>query len=126
MAKYKITMNPETILSAKTVYNWRYELKMELLEKRGYKSDWSGKPISNEVHMHEGLVTRGMCPKSLWWHMLIFAEPNCFLLLPEEHVPVCLPSREWCIQKSYEYYGRDVVREWYYSLPFKSFPFHLL
>ncbi len=124
---YTVTISPEKYINAKTVYNYRFELKMELLKKRGYRSDWSGLPITDAsgCHMHEGIVPRSKVPKSLWWHMLIFAEPNCFLLLPDEHVP-CLPhglTPEWCVQKAMEYYGHDVVKAWYDSLPFKSKPF---
>lgn len=129
MSKYMITIRPEDCLSIKTVYDYRFRLKMELLEKRGYKSDWSGKPISDVTgcHMHEGIIPRSKAPSGLWWHYRIFAEPNCFLLLPEEHVP-SLPhglTREWCIQKAIEYYGHDEVKSWYDSLPFKSRPFIL-
>ena len=124
---YTITIDPNDFIKEKAVYDYRFMLKRELLKKRGYKSDWSGKPISDVTgcHMHEGIVTRSMVPKSLWWQLLIFAEPNCFLLLPSEHIPNP-PSREWAVMKAYEYYGRDVVREWFYSLPWKSVPFQLL
>ena len=107
----------------KDVTAWRKYLKEELLEKRNYKSDFSGKKLSS-CHMHEGILTRANVPKSLKWHILIYHEYNCFLLLEEEHIPFP-PSREWCIEKSYELYGRDKVRFWYYHLPFKVFPFHL-
>ncbi len=111
-----------------TMGEWRYKLKMYLLEKRGYKSDWSGKPLTDlsGAHLHEGIVTRATVNRSLWWHYLIFSEVNCFLLLPEEHIPLIHGlNREWCIQKAYELYGREAVREWYESLPFKVKPFIL-
>lgn len=107
----------------KDVTAWRKYLKEELLEKRNYKSDFSGKNLSS-CHMHEGILTRANVPRSLKWHILIYHEYNCFLLLEDEHIPQA-PSREWCIKKSYELYGRDKVRFWYYHLPFKVFPFQL-
>lgn len=126
---YFVTLDPaKTVLNDKTVYNWRFFLKKELLNKRGWKSDFSGKPISDNTgcHMHEGIVTRGMVPRGIAWHLLIFNEINCFLLLPEEHIP-SPPSREWAIQKAYEYYSREVVRDWFYGLPWKGkLPFQLL
>lgn len=126
MSKYAITMSPDKVLTPTTVYNWRFDLKKELLKKRNFRSDFSGKLITEATgcHMHEGIVTRGMVPKSISWHLLIYSEVNCFLLLPEEHIPQP-PSREWCLQKAYEYYGRDAVREWFYGLPWKACPFQL-
>lgn len=127
--KYKITIKPEDFIKESTVYDYRFKLKMELLKKRGYKSDWSGKPISDVTgcHLHEGIIQRNLVPKSIWWHLLIFSEMNSVLLLPEEHIPLVSGlTREWCIQLMYDYYGRDAVREWFYGLPWRSIPFQLL
>lgn len=124
---YTVTLSPENLINEKTVADWRFELKRKLLDKRGWRSDFSGKPITEATgcHMHEGIISRAKAPKNLLWHILIFHEINCFLLLPEEHIPKP-PSREWCLQKAIEYYGHDVVKEWYYSLPYKgSRPFIL-
>jgi len=127
--KYVVTFSPENLINKKTVADWRYELKMGLLEKRGYYSDYSGRPITDVTgcHMHEWLVTRAMIPKGIWWHLLIFHEVNCMLLLPDEHIPQP-PSREWGVQWAYKMYGRDVVRDWFYNqLPWKlTPPFELL
>lgn len=103
---------------------FRAFLKNELLERRHYQSDLSGKWLYGGCEMHEGILTRANVPRGIWWHYMIFHEFNCFLLLPEEHRPFP-PSREWCIEKAYERYGREAVKAWYYSLPFKSFPFQL-
>ncbi len=121
-----ITLDPDNYTYLKTDSEWREFLKIELLKKRGYKSDYSGKPITRNTgcHLHEGILTRANVPMGIKWHRLIFHEYNCFLLLAEEHIPNP-PSRQWCIDKSYELYGHDKVREWYYSLPFKSFQFQL-
>lgn len=108
----------------KTIYPWRQFLKRALLTQRGWKSDYSNKPLKVTCHMHEGIVSRAVIPKSIWWHYYIYAPPNCFLLLPEEHLPQP-PSRDWCIERAYALYGRDVVREWFYTLPFKVIPFQL-
>jgi len=120
-------LDPRTqFISYKSVYDWRYYLKSELLKKRNYRSDWSGRLLTEETgcDMHEGIVTRGMVHKSIWWSFLIYHEINCFLLLPEEH-RIIPPSKEWCIQKAYERYGHDAVKGWYESLPFKVRPFIL-
>lgn len=108
---------------------WREFLKRALLVKRGYKSDLSGKSLLTEYfgtncEMHEGIVTRANVPRSIAWSWMIYHEFNCFLLLPEEHRPQP-PSRQWCIQNAYERYGRDAVRKWFYTLPFKVKPFEL-
>jgi len=104
-------------------WEWRDYLKKELLKKRACKSDWSGKYLMT-CHMHEGILTRANVPKNIPFFWMIFSEINCFLLLPEEHIPNP-PSREWCIQRSFDRYGEDVVRNWYYSIPFKVRPFEL-
>lgn len=48
-----------------TIFSWRQFLKQELLRERGYKSDYSGKPITplTGCHMHEGIVTRANVTK---------------------------------------------------------------
>ena len=102
---------------------WRMELKDELLRRRGYRSDYSGLPLI-DCDMHEGIITRAVVPKSTGWQRLIFHEYNCFLLLREEHIPQP-PSREWCMLKSFERYGKVKVVEWFYSLPWKSVPFRI-
>lgn len=111
------TLDSEAFAFA-SLYEWRQFLKKELLRKRKYRSDFSGKPL-RQRHMHEGILTRANVPKNISWHIKIYHEYNCFLLLPEEHIPQP-PSREWCILRSYELYGKDAVIEWYYSLPWKK------
>lgn len=106
------------------IYEWRTYLRHRLLIQRNNLSDWSGEYLT-QVHMHEGILTRANVPRNVKWHIHIFHPYNCFLLLPEEHIP-CPPSREWCIQKAYDRYGVENVRDWYYSLPFKVYPFKLL
>jgi len=104
---------------------WRDTLKRALLQERNYRSDLSGKLlIYNGCHLHEGIVSRATVPRGIWWHYRIFHSCNSILLLPDEHIPQP-PSREWCVGKLYEYYGRDAVRDWFYSLPWKAIPFHL-
>lgn len=110
-------------LSNTNIHSWRQFLKQQLLIQRNYKSDFSGRQIYDSVEMHEGIVTRAVVPKSIWWQYLIFHPYNCFLLLPEEHHPA--PSKEWAISKAYSLYGREAVREWFDSLPFKKKPFQL-
>lgn len=106
-----------------SIYDWRQFLKKELLIKRNWKSDWSGEKLLT-CEMHEGIVTRAMVPKSIKWHYLIYDERNSFLLLPSEHRPNP-PSKSWCVGRAYELYGRDVIRDWFYGLPWKSIPFRL-
>jgi len=126
---YIVTLTPDHLITNKAIADWRFELKMELLKKRGFRSDYSGKRITENTgcHLHEGILTRANVSRAAKnadgesWQYLIFHEVNCFLLLPEEHIPQP-PSRDWCIQKSYEMYGRDAVREWFYSLPWKIRP----
>lgn len=109
-----------------SIPEWRALLKRELYRQREYKSDLSSLPIQSihHCHLHEGIITRASIPFSVEWQWRIFASPNCFLLLPSEHIPNP-PSREWAIERAYELYGRDVVRDWFYDLPFKSIPFQL-
>jgi hypothetical protein len=107
------------------IYSWRLYLKRELLRQRGYVSDYSGKPFTGACEMHEGIITRANVPKNIHWHFYIYHPFNCVLLLPEEHRPKP-PPREWCIQWAYEKYGREDVKAWYESLPFKARPFRLL
>jgi len=121
---YSLDPRDHAWVSNDTIYEWRKHLKLQLLEQRRYMSDYSGKYLIH-VDMHEGILTRANVPKGVWWHYYIFHPYNCFLLLPEEH-RFCAPSRQWCIQKAYDRYGRDNVKEWYDSLPFKSRPFKLL
>ena len=107
-------------------WEWRQHLKYELLKKRGYVSDFSGRPIRDWTgcHLHEGILTRANAPKNLPFFYKIFHEVNCLLLLPDEHIP-SPPNREWCIEWAYEKYGRDIVRDWFYSIPYKKVPFEL-
>lgn len=122
------SLNPSDHLwvSNSSVYEWREYLKKALLEQRHWKSDLSGKSLINGCHMHEGIVTRATVPKTIWWHYKIFHPFNSFLLLPGEHMPQP-PTRAWCIQRAYELYGRDNVRDWFYSLNWKDKPpFQLL
>lgn len=105
------------------MYDWRKFLKLTLLRRREFKSDLSG-ALLRSCEMHEGILTRANVPKSIWWHFKLYHEYNCFLLLPEEHRP-SPPSREQCIEIAYSRYGRETIRYWYYSLPFKARPFEL-
>lgn len=119
-------LNPvDNEVNNKTIHGWRLFLKQELLKQRHYRSDFSGRLITEGTgcEMHEGIVTRAVVPKGIWWHYMIFHPYNCFLLLPEEHHPA--PSKEWAISKAYALYGREAVREWFYGLPWKVVPFHL-
>jgi hypothetical protein len=102
-------------------WEWRAYLKLELLRKRQWRSDWSGRYLST-CEMHEGILTRANAPLGLPFFWMIYHEYNCFLLLTEEHHPQP-PSRGWCIQKSFERYGEDAVRDWFNSIPFKVRPF---
>jgi hypothetical protein len=74
--------------------------------------------------MHEGILSRAVVPASVTWHWMIFHEYNCLLLLRQEHIPHP-PSRDWCIHWAFDLYGEDRVVEWFYSLPFKSYPFRI-
>ena len=105
---------------------WREYLKLKLLKKRHFRSDWSGKKIteSTGAHMHEGIVTRANVPRNVEWFWMIFDERNSLLLLPEEHIPQP-PPREWCTERLYKLYGREIVRHWFYNLPWKTVPFEL-
>ncbi|MFA7101005.1 MAG: hypothetical protein WC196_04505 [Bacilli bacterium] len=107
-----------------SIFSWRQYLKSELVRQRGNRSDYSGKPLS-EIEMHEGIVTRAVVPKGIWWHYFIFHPYNCFLVSPEEHKQYG-HVREWAIQSAYSRYGRDTVIMWFESLPFKVKPFRLL
>jgi hypothetical protein len=110
-------------ITNQTIFQWRAYLKEKLLAQRHFRSDWSGEKLF-AVEVHEGILTRANVPKGVWWHFMIFCEINSFLLLPEEHRP-SPPSRAWCIQKAYQRYGQEAVKEWYESLPFKVRPFQL-
>lgn len=107
-------------------WQWREYMKASLLYKRHYRSDLSGLPLnlSTGCHVHEAILSRANVPKSVDWFWRIFDERNCLLLLPSEHIPTP-PSRKWAIEYLYGLYGREVIHEWYYDLPFKSFPFQL-
>jgi hypothetical protein len=110
-----------------TLPAWRAVLKQELLKRRQYRSDFSGRLITYEsgCEMHEGILSRAAVPKSVDWHWMIMSPYNCFLLLPEEHRP-SPPSKEWAISKAYALYGRENVRRWFYGLPWKrGVPFEL-
>jgi hypothetical protein len=127
----KILLDPRVIWrnpSNERVEEWRETLKNALFLLRGRRSDYSGKYLVRGyepyVEMHEGILTRANVPKGIEWSWMIYHEMNCLLLLPEEHRPIP-PSREWCINWAYELYGRWNVHKWYYSLPFKAFPFEL-
>ncbi len=74
--------------------------------------------------MHEGIISRAVVPKSVTWHWMIFSKYNCFILLPEEHIP-SPPNREWAVRKAVEYYGKNAILAWYYSLPWKTVPFRI-
>lgn len=103
---------------------WRKELKIALYKERTGLSDLSGLPLNTKCHMHEGIISRAVINKGIWWHYQIYHPYNCFLLLPEEHIPFP-PSRVWAIETAYARYGRDNVREWFYALPWKVIHFHL-
>ena len=102
---------------------WREWLKRELLHKRHYRSDWSKRQITLQTgcEMHEGILSRASVPKGIWWHYKLYHEYNSFLLLPEEHRPQP-PSRSWCIGYMSELYGKDILKEWFESLPWRSKP----
>lgn len=121
-------LDPRSISVPYTIPEWREALKWELLHRRNFRSDLSGKSLLPngclECEMHEGILTRANVPKSIKWSYMIFHEYNCFLLLPAEHRPLP-PNREWCILKAYERYSPEKVRAWFYSLPFKVRPFEL-
>lgn len=108
------------------IYAWRTLLKKHLLTERNLKSDLSGRRISNStgVHMHEGIISRAVVPKSVWWHYLIYHSYNSFLLLPEEHIPNP-PSKQWAIEQAFARYGQENVCDWFYSLPWKAIPFRI-
>lgn len=112
----------------KSLRAWRAFLKVRLLQQRGWKSDFSGRRITELTgcELHEGILTRANLPASIHWHWRLHDPRNCFLLLPDEHRPAP-PSREWAISKAYALYGRDSVREWFYNLPWKRHrpPFEL-
>lgn len=111
-------LNPEFFdVHNDTIYEWRQFLKFELLKKRNWKSDFSGKELK-ECHMHEGIIPRRMAPKNLWWHYKIFSEYNSILLLPSEHIPQP-PSRQWCYNYLCNLYTPDIIDNWIASLPFK-------
>lgn len=118
-------LNPNnyTWVSNKTMYEWRKFLKEELLKINQYCSDYSG-TYSLQLQMHEGIVSRAVVPKSIWWHYQIYVPENCFLLTPEEHIPQS-PSKEWCVQKAFEKYGEEQVKAWFYGLPWKVIPFRI-
>lgn len=111
-------------VSNQTIYEWRQLLKLELLNERQWRSDFSGKPLKGQCDMHEGIISRAVVPKSVEWHFRIFHPYNCFLLLPEEH-RYSPPSRAWAISRAFERYGEETIREWFYSLPWKSVPFRI-
>ena len=102
---------------------WRIALKLEIAKRRKYLSDFSGKAFI-DCDMHEGILPRVVVPKGIEWSFMIYHEYNCFLLLRAEHSPQP-PSREWCIYKAFERYGKDQVCAWFYSLPWKSIPFKI-
>lgn len=103
---------------------WRKQLKWKLYRERGGVSDYSGRSLRSGCHMHEGIVSRAVVPRGIRWHYQIYHAYNSFLLLPNEHIPNP-PNKEWAIETAYRRYGRDVVREWFYSLPWKVIPFQL-
>lgn len=114
---------PSHLITKDNYWEWRQELKLYLLKKRRYRSDYSGKKLTEETgcHMHEALVTRAMIPTNVSWFGLIHDERNVLLLLPEEHIPQP-PSKEWGIHKLFELYGEEVIKDWYYGLPWRSKP----
>lgn len=120
-------LNPaewDTPISNSNFWIWRNYLKGALIYKRHYKSDLSGLPLNltTGCELHEGIITRAVVPLSVKWHFMIYHEFNSFLLLPHEHRPQP-PSRKWCVERAYELYSRDEVRNWYYGyLPWKSKP----
>lgn len=107
-----------------TIFEWRQFLKHTLLQERKYRSDMSGEPLYETCEMHEGIISRNMIPKNIWWQILIFHPFNSFLLTVEQHRP-SPPSKDWAVSKAYALYGRDAVRDWFDSLPFKTRPFRL-
>lgn len=117
-------LSPPEWVNKNNFNQWRQFLKKELLHKRHYRSDFSGKALtlSAGCHLHEGIITRARVPLSVSWHVLIYNEINSFLLLPEEHIPQPPPPC-WCVLRAYELYGRDAVRQWFYEeLQWKNKP----
>lgn len=110
-----------------STYEWRKFLKEKLLLERGSVSDFSGNRFDphDEIEMHEGIISRAIVPKSLWWQIFTFHPYNSFLVTREEHEKYG-HFREWALQRSYELYGRENVIAWFNNLPFKVRPFKLL
>lgn len=125
LRKIKRMFEQPAWVTNKTLDDWRVVLKNYLLKERGYRSDLSGTVLfKTGCHMHEGIISRAVVPLSVSWHFMIHHPYNCFLLLPDEHLPQA-PSRGWAVEKAYERYGRENVRAWYYGLPWKAVPFQL-
>ena len=116
------TLYPEFRGNSK-ITEWRKELKRALLIRRDWVSDYSGLSVATDCEMHEGIITRGMV-QGLKWRWMIFTEYNCLLLKHTEHQPQP-PSKQWCVQWAFSTYGEDIVKEWFYSLPFKVYPFRI-
>ena len=113
------------LMHGKALGQWRPNLKEKL--------DWvfgnlrprtcliCGKPFA-VFDMHEGILSRNDVrgwkgPKKL----LIMSEFNC---IPLHHV--ChmdhSPSREAVWEYQVEFYGRKLLKRWYFGLPFKAGP----
>lgn len=100
---------------------WRQVLRARLFELRKGLSDLTGKPLADGFHMHEGIFPRSHVSASVRWNHLIFSGVNCFLLLPEEHIPDP-PDRTVCYWIACKRYGQEYVDRWIDSLPFKVRP----
>lgn len=101
------------------VRQWRIALREKLYKERLF-SDLTQRPIHQGFAMHEGLYSRRWVGKADW-QGLLFAGPNCFLILDSEHIPHP-PSREICYWLSVCRYGQDKVNRWIDSLPWKVAP----
>lgn len=101
------------------ITDWRMKLRKNLFVKRGARSDLTQRSLRDgRFDMHEGCFSRRWVGKEK--QGLLFAGPNVFLLLPEEHIPHP-PDRATCYWLSVVRYTQPVVDAWIESLPYKSF-----
>ena len=96
---------------------WYANLKQNLFHKRGQRSALTGQIIKGPIDCHHGIVLRSTISKSIWWHPLIHAEVNLFLLSREEHTKP--PSKQRCWTIACKMYGKEVMEKWYFGLPWK-------
>lgn len=109
---------------------WCVELRECLIRTRTpFVCDCCGTPFLDlirdkfrwtRVDVHEGIVTKGdIRGWKLAQRTLIFTEYNCVLLDHQHHLSHP-PSRQamWDLQVSR--YGEEVMKEWYFGLPFRN------